>query len=345
MKTTDFIRELGYPVTNSTIVIGVLFFWALTWLAGRAGILGVGLAIVIVPAWFRYLVSLLEERANGRHAPVASIETFSFWDNTWALTPMVLTALLLWTGIWLGELGYGSASWLIGIVAVFVLPASLGILAVTHSPFESLNPAAIGRLIRACGVAYFMIPVILILLSLVFEILGRFGLPRFVTELADSYLFVLLFTLTGALLYDKGIAGEVRLDVPVVDVEREAIDELVRERQRVANHAYGFISRGNREGGFVHILEQVGSEPDASEAATWFFNEMMRWESKDAALFYAQTCLSHFLFHDEDQRALKLMSSCLHQDPSWKPSPEDRGHAVALAKRYGRQDLVRLLRG
>ena len=157
MKTTDFVRELGYPVTNSTIVIGVLFFWALSWLAGRAGIFGIGLVIVIVPAWFRYLVSLLEERANGRRAPVAAIETFSFWDNTWALTPMIPIALLLWMGMWLGGLGYGTARALIGIAAVFVLPASLAVLAVTHSPFESLNPVAIGRLIRACGRAYFAI--------------------------------------------------------------------------------------------------------------------------------------------------------------------------------------------
>ena len=70
----------------------------------------------------------------------------------------------------------------------------------------------------------------------------------------------------------------------------------------------------------------------------------MRWESKDAALFYAQPCLSHFLHHDEDRRALKLISSCLHQDPRWKPSVADRQHAVDLAERHGREDLARLLR-
>jgi len=344
VKTTDLLRELRYPVANATVVIGVLFFWALSWLAARAGILGIGLAIIIVPAWFRYLVSLLEERANGRPAPVASIETFSFWDSFWALTPIIPLALLIWAGIWLGEAGYGPANWLLGIFALFVLPASLGVLAVTHSPFESLNPLAISRLIRACGGAYFTIPVALIVLTLVFEFLGRFGLPRLVTELADSYLFVLLFTLTGAVLYDNDIAGEVRLDLPAADVDCDTDEELERDRQRVANHAYGFISRGNREGGFAHILERVRVEPDASEAATWFFNEMMRWESKDAALFYAQSCLSHFLHHEEDQRALKLMSSCLHQDPRWKPSTGDRQHAVELAERYGREDLARLLR-
>ena len=179
---------------------------------------------------------------------------------------------------------------------------------------------------------------------LALETLRGFGLPRFVTELAQSYLFVLLFSLTGAVLYEKDIAGEVRLDLPAADVERTTYGDLERERRRAANHAYGFISRGNRQGGFAHILEQVRSEPDAGEAASWFFNEMMRWESKDAALYYAQSCLSHFLCHDDDQRALKLMSSCLHEDPRWKPSEEDRRHALDLAERHGRKDLVRLLR-
>ena len=344
MKTTEFLHELCYPVTNSTIVIGVLFFWALSWLAGKAGMLGIGLAIIVVPAWFRYLVSLLEERANGRQAPVASIETFSFWDNTWALTPMVVMAVLLWAGIRLDDIGLGWGSRLIGVAAVFVLPASLGILAVTHSPFESLNPVAIGRLIRTCGGAYFSVPVVLIVMALVIEFFARLGLPRFVTELAGGYLFVLLFTLTGALLYDRGIAGAVIPVVPSAEVEQRPKDELEKARQQVANHAYGLISRGNREGGFARILQQVRSEADTSAAVSWFFNEMMRWESKDAALFYAQACLSHFICHDEDDKALKLMSTCLHQDPRWKPSAADRPHALDLAERYGRQDLARLLR-
>jgi hypothetical protein len=152
-----------------------------------------------------------------------------------------------------------------------------------------------------------------------------------------------MFTLTGTVLHENGIAGAVQIDVPDARQGDDPNTDLDAERQRVADHAYGFISRGNRDGGFAHITEWMQSEQDISAAATWFFNEMMRWESKDAALFFGQTCFAHFLHHGEDQRALKLMSSCLHLDSRWKPATEDRQHAQELARRYGREDLVRLL--
>jgi len=344
MKTTELLREIRYPVTNATIIIGVIFFWAISWLAAKAGMLGIGLAIIIVPAWFRYMVNLLEERANGRSAPVPSIETFSFWDSNWALTPLALIALLIWAEIVLWATGYSTFGWALWVVATFILPASLGVLAVTHSPIQSLSPIAIFSLIRACGAAYFLVPAVLILMFAILAIFDRLGVPPVVLQLAASYVFILMFTLTGTVLYENDIAGAVHIDVQDYRQGDDPNAELDKERQRVADHAYGFISRGNRDGGFAHIMDWIKSEQDISAAATWFFNEMMSWESKDAALIYGQTCFAHFLHHEEDRRALKLMSSCLHQDSRWKPATEDRQHALELAERYGREDLVRLLR-
>ena len=77
----------------------------------------------------------------------------------------------------------------------------------------------------------------------------------------------------------------------------------------------------------------------------WFFEEMMRWENTDAALFFGQECLAHFLHHDLDAMALKLLSSCIHENPAWRPRPEDRQHAVELAEKYSRDDLLPAIRG
>ena len=69
------------------------------------------------------------------------------------------------------------------------------------------------------------------------------------------------------------------------------------------------------------------------------------WETREPALFFAQECLAHFLHHEQDAMALKLMSRCFHEQPRWKPRREDRDHAIALAERYGREDLLKSLRG
>jgi len=135
-----------------------------------------------------------------------------------------------------------------------------------------------------------------------------------------------------------------KLDDRVERTQEEVAGDLEKAREKVASHAYGFISRGNREGGFAHIMDWIQKEPDVHEASAWFFKKLLQWESKDPALFYAQTYLAHLLHHDEDAKALKLISICLHENPRWKPGDNDRQSVLELVQKYRRDDLLKSLR-
>jgi len=351
MKPADFMRELVYPLTDMAIVMAMFFFWVIFTVAKLVAstipligvVLAIMLLIVLAPAYFRYLLYLLEARANEQQAPVPTGEMFGPADNFWSLTPLVLVVLLIWGGIYMSS--YGSV-WVLlyGTIFLLVAPASLGILAITHSPVESLNPAAIVRMIRTCGLSYLLIPVIVVVLAFLLVLLDSTGAPNFVIEIGTSYQVVLMFTLTGGVLRTKGVAFDLSIEPSLEASVDEIAGDLQKEREKVASHAYGFISRGNREGGFAHIMDWIEEEPDVHEASAWFFNAMMRWESKDAALFYAQIYIAHLLHHDEDTKVLKLLSVCLHENPRWKPKSEDRQHVLDLAEKYRRDDLLKSLR-
>jgi hypothetical protein len=351
MKPAAFLRELLYPLTDMAIILSMLFFGLLFAVARMSvimsGFVGTLLALfllaIVVPPFFRYLLFLLEARANGKEAPALDAELFGMANKLWALTPMVLIALLIWGGIMISGYGY-LWSVLYGTVILIIFPASIAILAITHSPVESLNPTAIWRMILACGPSYFLIPTTVVATHLVFNWLGSIGLWTPLDYLATSYQAVLLFTLTGGVLDAKGVTFDLKIDQPLEPTEEEIAGDLEKEREKVASHAYGFISRGNRAGGFAHIMDWIQKEPDVHEASAWFFNTMMQWESKDPALFYAQTYISHLLHHDEDLKALKLISVCLHANPRWKPKAEDREHVLELVKKYQRDDLLASLR-
>lgn len=345
------MRELVYPLTDMAIIVAMLFFWMMFTIAklGAAmipvigAVLALFLLAFVAPAYFRYLLNLLEARANGKQAPVPTAEMFGFAGNMWTLTPLVLVAFLIWGGIAIS--GYGIMwSMLYGSAILILMPASVAILAITHSPVESLNPVAIFRMIHVCGPSYFLVPVLVVSMSFALGWLGSIGVPTFLIELSTSYQAVLVFTLTGGVLAAKGVAFDLRIDPPLEQNEEEIADDLEKERQKVASHAYGFISRGNREGGFAHIMDWIQKEPDVHEASAWFFNTMMKWESKGPALFYAQTYIAHLLHHDENIKALKLVSVCLHENPRWKPKAEDRQHVLELAEKYHRDDLLASLR-
>ncbi len=117
----------------------------------------------------------------------------------------------------------------------------------------------------------------------------------------------------------------------------------MQERQKVANHAYGFISRGNREGGFAHIREWLEKEIEPDEAWQWFFDEMLKWENKNPALFFAQEYLGQLLDWGHEQEAIKLVSRCLHENERWRPIEENRNHINELLIHYGRDDLQKQL--
>ncbi len=151
--------------------------------------------------------------------------------------------------------------------------------------------------------------------------------------------------MTGEVVRRSGVFGDVSVGLQEAGAESDYRDQLAADRRKVADHAYGIISRGNREGGFKHIRQSIAADPDPDAAVQWFFDEMLRWESKDAALFFGQECLAHFLHHDREASALKLMSRCIHENPAWRPRAEDRQAAIELAVKYARDDLLPSLRG
>jgi len=341
MKLADVIREIFYPLTNMAIVFAMIFFWTLFALVQRAGLIGLWLLILLAPAYVRYLLYLLEARANDRSPPVPDIGMFNPVDNLWSLTPLIFLSVLLWAEILYAASYLPWIAVLLGITTYLITPSSLAILAVTHSPAESLNPQAILRMIRVCGAAYFIAPVTVILVWLLFAMFEFLGLPSLLTNLGKSYQVVLLFTLTGAVLHANDVAVQVDIEAPLEKSEDEISGDLEKERQKVANHAYGFVSRNNRQGGLAHINQWINSEADTDVAYAWFFKEMLTWENSTAALFFAQEYLHRLLHSEQEATALKLAARCLHEDPRWKPQFEDRELFLEVAEQHGREDLIR----
>jgi putative membrane protein insertion efficiency factor len=116
-----------------------------------------------------------------------------------------------------------------------------------------------------------------------------------------------------------------------------------RERSNTLDHAYAFISRDNRAGGLAHIESHIDNSPDPSLEYPWFFNAMLSWESKDAALFLAQRYLGYLLDSNEDVAAMKLIVRCRLENSLFKPQPKYRERALDIAHQLGHDDMIRFL--
>jgi hypothetical protein len=332
----EYLGELVYPIKNASTVISLLTFWLFLLLIVLAGFIGTWLALAVVPALCRYLILLAQARARGRDADPPGIEYFSLAGNLWTLFPVLPLFLGLRAIIWL-NVNFGPGAGLLFVLAAAVLfPAMMAVLVITHSPVQSLNPLAIVTLLRESGPAFWYAPLTFILLCLV----GSLDvLPGFADLLLILYLVFAFYAVVGASIRSKKLIEEVYIPEALDPDPGKAEAATLKERTEVLNHAYALVSRGNRDGGFSHIIDSIASDADPGAAWDWFFDEMLKWERKEPALFFAQLYLPRLLVAGEARKASKLIVRCRYLNDSFRPATEDLPAAIEAAESCGNKEL------
>jgi len=343
MKPSDVAKAIFYPLTQSSVLIPVVVLWLLMSLAQWGGLLGLFLMLLVLPAVFRYQMMLLEARAQGRVPAIPGAEYFNWFGNAWSLFPVPLVLLAGWSVIAAAS-SFGTVGSLIVLLLTSVLlPASFAVLAITHSPLQSLSPEAIGRLLKGCGGTFWVASVYTVIAA--WLILLTESLPLMIANLLAMLLISSVFSVIGSVIEPYGLMHDVSIPDSLEDGEEKVADDVERARTEVLTHAYGFISRNNRSGGFKHVIDWIAKDPDAAEAWAWFFERMMRWENREHALFFAQRYVHDMLRHGEKIPALKVIMRCRLVDPNFRPLVEDLPTAVAAAESCGNIELALVLKG
>jgi len=342
MTPARLLAAIVYPFTATAVLIPLVVYWLLIAFALWGGVLGLFLLFLVVPAVFRSQMILLEARARGAEPATPDVEFFSWFGSAWTLFPAPVIVALVWSARLIAErFGIGVAEVFVS-VCVVLLPSFVAVLAITRSPLQSLNPIAHARFFRRCGATIWIASIYLLLAGLAASFLG--ALP---TVLAIPVLLALsygFFSLVGSLIEPYRIVDDVDIPEPREATAAERAADLVRQRTATLNHAYGFVSRGNREGGFRHIIEHIGRETDPIGAWAWFIDGMLRWEDRDPALHLAQRFVHELLAAGEAVRAVKLILRCRLVDERFKPFTEDRDAAVAAAEATGNAELAAVLK-
>lgn len=124
----------------------------------------------------------------------------------------------------------------------------------------------------------------------------------------------------------------------------EALDaHTLKHRKNALDHAYGMISRGNRDGGFAVLDEYSRTEEQRVAAEIWFFHAMLSWNLGDVPLFYAQRLLGDLLDAGAETAAMKVCLRCLQQNPAFRPHLDDVPRLRATALKLGNTDVAAAL--
>lgn len=344
MKASDIARAFAFPVTNVTVLMSALFIFLMLQFAAFGKLLGLFLGFLILPSLFHYLMRILDARAKGRDPGPLEVDDLYWFQRAWSLFMIVHVAILVYVIYSVGGRFGLAAMFGATMLLAAVIPASLAVLAITRSPLECLNPVAVAGLITRTGTSYWLLPTYFLAAGFVIWWLGTLLLSDFLVELISFYLVLVFFAMTGAVVQPHQFQDEVDIYDPVEPGQDVLDANLLQERTSALNHAYGFISRNNRAGGFQHIESWLQQDPDPESAWAWFFDQMLHWEMKDPALVFAQSYLSRLLHDGDHAAAIKVMLRCQLENGAFAPLPEDMELALQAAERCQNQEMAEFLR-
>lgn len=342
MNPTEILRAIFLPLTQLTVLLAIALFAVFATIGMNGGVLGIFVLILLLPPVFRFQMIVLEACARGEEPDPLDAEYFSWIGNAWSLFPLPLVVFITWAAIAAGIRFGEGAGLAVLLLAAALLPASLIVLVVTRSPLQSLNPLAILGVLRTAGVSFLIASAYLFLTSWLCLNLGP--LPLVLANFIQLFLTFSFFSLTGTLVAPHRLFEDVYISDAVEPDEDELRAEAEKMRESAVNHAYGFVSRGNREGGFRHVMGEIAKDGDPAGAWAWYFNRMLGWENQQHALFFAQHYVRDALRHGEDVAALKVIMRCRLVDPGFKPFPEDRQAAIKAAETHRNIELADVLK-
>ncbi len=342
MRPIDVLQAIAYPLTSATVLVPLLVFWILISFALWGGLLGAFLLFLVIPAVFRFQVIVLEARARGVEPETPGAEFFNWFGNAWTLFPVPLSVLLVWLVIATGQRFGETAAGVAVFLASTIFPASLAVLAITHSPLQSVNPVAITRLLGRCGGTLWVATAFLSIASGLAYLVDQ--LPAMLATLAWLVLSFSFFSLVGSLIEPYGLVDDIYMPLALEKSAAETQGDIEKIRVAALGHAYGFISRDNRAGGFDHIMDEIKRDPDPARAWAWYFDQMMGWENKQHAMFFAQHYVADMLAHGEEIPALKAIMRCRLIDAAFRPFPDDMARAISAAERSGNIELAAVLK-
>jgi hypothetical protein len=342
IRASDVLRAIFVPLTELSVLLPLLMFWGLVTLGLYRLPFGILVLILSLPPLFRYQSFVVEACASGKKPGAFDAEYFNWVGTGWTLFPLLLAIVLACVGFLAGSAWGTKGIWVVIVLSSIILPASLAVLAITHSALQALNPLAFFRVFEQAGTQFIIAPVYVLLLA--WLTLESGSLPLWAFVFLGIFLMFSVAALTGTLVAPSRLIDNVYIPENLEPDGRKITGDQHKQRESALAHAYGFISRDNREGGFRHLFSAIEDEADPAAAWDWYLRAMFLWENKIHALFFAQHYIRDALAHGEDVRALKAAMRCYHENEQFRPLPENIAALIEIAERTGNNELAEVLK-
>jgi hypothetical protein len=319
MTPALFVRYLLLPAHTVGLMFIAMVTVGLT-LCSAAGFFGLPVLVILLSWTCKYAYVLLEQVAHGaREPPVLSIEMV---NPAAELRPWLQLAIIgvVFFGLRAVSVYIGATLTLIlDALAFAALPASIAVLGVADEFWQAINPLALWQIVRALGLTYLAIVLIVLLYGFGIAGLAFYGLlPDWIVHALALFAWLSLFSLLGGSLFEEREAlGHEAIHAPE-RAERRAQWRRDRERARFIDGAYAQARSGNLPGAWQAIEKELSAAGHDFACYDWLLEHLSRLDDSRLANRLAQDYVRRALGRDNG-RVIEIVRQRLGSDAQFRP--------------------------
>ncbi len=332
----NLLRHLIRPARGGAVAVVIVFAFLL-FIAQKAGIIGIPLGLVVISWFFKYAYILFDHTARGfDEPPTLDIQMMNPIDEQRPLGQVLILGLLGALIYYVFEkLGTPAAVGL-GIVCLFFLPASVGILGLESNILKAAYPVEWFSLVRGLGMLYGAVLLVFFGYGLLISLLLRLDLWPPLQMGVFLFLILSAFSFLAGAIYER--RHELNLETFVSPERTQALKdtESLRADDKIVLDAYGLM-RADAHIKSWQVLETWlkgrGNSPDDYR---WLCERTLSWDDPRYITRLTEEYVSRLLNLKRTGAALDVVVDRLSLDPKFRPkSAADTLHLAQLAARGG----------
>jgi hypothetical protein len=341
----NLLRHLFRPARGGAVAVVVVFAFLL-FMAAKASLVGIPLALLVTSWFFKYAYILFDHTVRGfDEPPTLDIQMMNPIDEQRPLAQVVILGIISYAVYQTYDhFGTGAAVGL-AIVCLFFLPASVAILGLESNILKAAYPVYWFNLVRGLGILYGAVLLVIVAYALGLRLLWAFDLWLPVEVVIGMFAVLSVFSFLGGALYER--RHELNLETWVSPERTAALEnqQTQRENDKVVHEAYGLMRADSHIKSFQMLEDWLKSHGNTPEDYRWLCERTLSWDDPRYVTRLSEELVARLLTLKRTGEALDVVTQRLDLDPKFRPKSAADTLAIAqlAARGGGAPRLARIL--
>lgn len=298
----------------------VVVFAVLLFIAAKAGLAGIPLALILTSWFFKYAYILFDHTVRGfDEPPTLDIQMLNPLDEQRPLAQVAILGLI-YLAVKFAQHTMGSTlSIAITVVAALFLPASVAILGLEGNVFKAAYPVAWVRMTLRLGPMYLLVLAIIAGYALLMALLARWEL--WLPVQIALYLFCILsiFSALGGALYERRHELELETYASPERTEEILRAQDLRQNEQAVTEAYGQMRAGSHTHAWQLLQTWLTTRGNTPDDYRWLCGRVATWGDPRYMTRLTEDHVDRLLALKRNGEALDVVAQRLTDDPSFRP--------------------------